>query len=441
MLQKVFPDPFRNQLVIITMYYLPVPLSALHDLFIQILVLHLLVQIYFTNRRLYGNYCSMLKKRPFWIKKVLDAWEKRPVVWMSGVRRVGKTTLARMFDDSVYMNCDLPSVVRSLADPELFFDGLEKDTIVIFDEVHRLEDPSRLLKIGADVYSHVKILATGSSTLAATKKFKDGLTGRKQSIYLTPVLWEECQDVFSIKDLDHRLLHGGLPEALLNEVKDPSFFSEWIDSFYARDIQELFGIRNRVGFIKLLNLLLRQSGGLIDYSNLAKLCDISRPTVKAHIEAMSIAHALFLLSPFHGGGRREITLRPKCYGFDTGFIAFVKGWDTIHEDDRGLLWEHLVLDTLRTFVNPADIYYWRDKSGREIDFVIKAGGRRVHVIECKINPDRFDAKQLIAFRDLYPIGDNYVVSPRVISPHRQRYKGQIINYYSLKKLPSVFGMS
>ena len=130
----------------------------------------------------------MHKKRPFWIKKVLDAWEKRPVVWMSGVRRVGKTTLARMFDDSVYMNCDLPSVVRSLADPELFFDGLEKDTVVIFDEVHRLEDPSRLLKIGSDVYSHVKILATGSSTLAATKKFKDSLTGRKQSIYLPPVL-------------------------------------------------------------------------------------------------------------------------------------------------------------------------------------------------------------------------------------------------------------
>ena len=256
-------------------------------------------------------------------------------------------------------------------------------------------------------------------------------------INLVPVLWEECLDIFLIKDLDRRLLHGGLPEPLLMTEKDPSFFSEWIDSFYARDIQELFGIRNRTGFIKLLNLLLRQSGGSIDYSNLAKLCDISRPTVKAHIEAMTIAHALFLLAPFHGGGRREITLRPKCYGFDTGFITFVKGWDTIREDDRGLLWEHLVLDVLKVYLNTSDIFYWRDKSGREIDFVIRNGNRSVDTIECKIDPDRFDPKSLITFRALYPDGDNYVISPNVKKPYRKRHKGFNIQYRSLKKFSSV----
>jgi uncharacterized protein len=54
-----------------------------------------------------------------------------------------------------------------------------------------------------------------------------------------------------------------------------------------------------------------------------------------------------LLRPFHGGGKREIVSRPKCYAFDTGFVTFEKGWDTIRTDDRGLLWEHLVLDSLR----------------------------------------------------------------------------------------------
>jgi len=126
--------------------------------------------------------------RPFWINRVKQAWRKQPIVWLSGVRRVGKTTLAGMFSNSVYLNCDLPSVVRRLEDPESFYDGLKKGSTVIFDEVHRMDAPSQLLKIAADAYPHLKILATGSSTLAATKKFRDSLTGRKRMIYLAPVL-------------------------------------------------------------------------------------------------------------------------------------------------------------------------------------------------------------------------------------------------------------
>jgi len=378
-----------------------------------------------------------MKKRPFWIRQIESAWEKRPIIWLSGVRRVGKTTLATMFGHAVYMNCDLPSVVRRVADPELFYDSLDKCATVIFDEVHRVEDPSRLLKIAADAYPRLRVLATGSSTLAATKKFRDSLTGRKHQIYLPPVLWQECLEVFGSKDLDHRLLHGGLPEPLLAGEKDPAFFAEWIESFYARDIQELFGIRNRAGFMKLLHLLLRQSGGLIDYTQLAKLSGLSQPTVKAHVEAMSIAHAIFLLPPFHGNGRRELIRRPKCYGFDTGFVTFVKGWDSIREDDRGLLWEHLVLDTLRSRCHDSDLRYWRDKSGREIDFVVKDRENRVHTIECKINPDQWNQKSLLAFRAAYPEGKNYVISPNIRITYQRRHDNLNVTYCSLSDLASI----
>jgi hypothetical protein len=376
---------------------------------------------------------SMIE-RPFWIKRIHQAWEKRPIVWLSGVRRAGKTTLAHMFSKAVYQNCDLPSVARRLFDPEPFYDSLDKGTIVIFDEIHRLEDPSRLLKIAADAYSHLKVLATGSSTLGATKKFRDSLTGRKNMLYLPPVLWSECLDSFNIKDLDRRLLHGGLPEPLLSETKDAPFFSEWIDSFYARDIQELFSIRNRTGFMKLLHLLLRQSGSLMDYTHLARLSDLSRPTVKAHVEAMSTAHAVFLVPPFHGGGRREITQRPKCYAFDTGFVTFVKGWDSIREDDRGLLWEHLVLDTLRALVDDHALFYWRDKSGREVDFVVKGGRKQSDAIECKINPDHFDPAHLTVFRSLYPEGKNYVLSPNIKSSYQRRYGKLKVDFISIKQI-------
>jgi len=373
-------------------------------------------------------------ERPLWIHRVRQAWEKRPIVWLSGVRRAGKTTLAQMFSNAVYQNCDLPSVVRGLIDPEPLYDSLDKGAIVIFDEVHRLEDPSRLLKIAADAYPHLKVLAIGSSTLAATKKFRDSLTGRKEMIYLPPVLWSECIDQFNIRELDRRLLHGGLPEPLLSETKNAAFFSEWMDSFYARDIQELFGIRNRTGFMRLLHLLLRQSGGLMDYTQLARLSDLSRHTVKAHVEAMSIAHAVFLLPPFHGGGRREITQRPKCYCFDTGFVTFVKGWGSIREEDRGLLWEHLVLDTLRTIVEDHRLFYWRDKSGREVDFIIKGVREQSDAIECKINPDHFDPAHLALYRSLYPGGKNYVLSPNIKSSYVRQYGKLKVNFISIQQI-------
>ena len=361
-------------------------------------------------------------ERKDWLRRIRAAWKRRPIVWLSGVRRVGKTTLARMLADATYLNCDLPSAQRALADPELFFASLPPDATVVLDEVHRLPDPSQLLKIAADEHPGLRLLATGSSTLAATRKFRDSLTGRKLAVHLPPVPWEECA-TFGIRDLDRRLLHGGLPEQLLAEGKDPAFFSEWIDSFYARDVLELFGIRNRDGFLALLRLLLRRSGGQLDYSQLASLAELGRATVKAHVEAMRIAHAVHLLRPFHGGGKQEIISRPKCYAFDTGFVTHERGWDSIRDDDRGLLWEHLVLDALRLRFADEDVLYWQDKARREVDFVIRRTGGRVDAVECKINPDKLNPAPIAAFRQRYPVGRNYVATPLASEPYGIRRGG------------------
>ena len=118
--------------------------------------------------------------RPFWIKRLHAAWKKAPIAWLSGVRRCGKTTLARSLgEDRVhYINCDLPIVEEMVRDPVLFFREHERQ-MIIFDEIHQLRDPSRVLKIGADMFPGLRILATGSSTLAASRKFRDALTGRR----------------------------------------------------------------------------------------------------------------------------------------------------------------------------------------------------------------------------------------------------------------------
>jgi uncharacterized protein len=371
-----------------------------------------------------------MKNRPFWINKIQQAWEKRSIIWLAGVRRAGKTTLTKMIPDAIYINLDLPSENRRIDDPEFFYNSLAKKSIIIFDEIHRFRDPGLLLKIAADKYPDLKIIATGSSTLTAISKFRDTLTGRKISINLTPVTWLECQEEFAINDFDKRLLFGGLPEPLLSSNKESYFFAEWIDSFYSRDIQELFGIRNRQGFMKLFNLLMLQSGGQLEYSQLSKLSALSRQTVVSHIESMEVTRAIHLIPPYYAGGKREILKRPKCYCFDTGFVTFVKGWQTIRDDDRGILWEHLVLDMLLSMFPEDKIYYWKDKSDREIDFVIKRVDNKLDAIECKINPDNLTIKNLKAFRSLYPEGKNFCISPYIKQPYQQIKEGFIIDYFS-----------
>ena len=362
-------------------------------------------------------------RRSLWLERLRRAWLRRPIIWLSGVRRVGKTTLAGMLPDAVHLNCDLPATGRALADPELFLGGQPAGTTIVFDEVHRLADPSRLLKIAADKYPSLRVLATGSSTLAATRKFRDALTGRKEAVHLCPVLWEECAEPFGVGDLDRRLLHGGLPEALLGQEKDGASFREWMDSFYARDILELFAVRNRTGFLSVFRLLLRWSGGQFDASRLARQSGVSQPTVRAYVEALQIAHAVHLVRPFHGGGSREIVARPKSYAFDTGFVTFEKGWDTLRPEDRGVLWEHLVLDSLRFRYSDDRIFYWRDKAGREVDFVVRRGRDRVDLVECKMDPDELDGRAVRAFRALYPEGENFLLSPTVPVPYRIRRGG------------------
>ena len=373
-------------------------------------------------------------QRSVWSQKIYDAWSRRSVVWLSGVRRAGKTTLARTFQDATYLNCDLPSTQREFADPELFFAGLNGDETLVIDEAHRLDDPGRVLKIVADQHPGVRVLAVASSTASALDGVAETLSGRTEGVHLCPVPWQECLGAFGVSDLDRRLLHGGLPEPLLATDKDPEFFGEWIDTFYARDILALFNTRNRRGFLALFRALLRESGGQVDYGRLASMSGQSRPTVGVHLEQLRAVEAIHLVRPFHGKGSQEIVSRPKCYAFDTGFIAFERGW---RDGDRSLLWEHLVLDALRLRFPETSILYWRDKSRREVDFVIRRGTGQVDLVECEIDPYALDPGPTRLFRSRYATGENFIVTPAVSEPYRIRHGPLTFTVCSTAHLASI----
>jgi len=358
--------------------------------------------------------------RPFWRNRLDRAWQATPIAWLCGIRRAGKTTLARSLDAdrALFVNCDLPAAADMLRDPELFFRSTGR-SIVVFDETHQLGDPARILKVGADGFPGLRILATGSWTLAASRKFRDTLTGRKRSIHLLPVLWEELPAFGT--SLADRLFRGGLPQALLTGTKDPAFYREWLDSFFARDIQRLFGFRDIDRFNAFFEYVLRQSGGQFEVTGAARDLGIARPTVESHLRALEITHAAAVVRPFHGGGQSELTRQPRVYGFDTGFVSFARGWDPLRPDDFGVLWEHFVLEQLLARFPETPVRYWRDKARREIDFVLAHSRDRVDVVECKWDPAAFETLALRVFRSYYPNGRNFLVTPSGDPPHARRY--------------------
>ena len=162
---------------------------------------------------------------------------------------------------------------------------------------------------------------------------------------------------------------------------------------------------------------------------------ISRPTVESHLQALAITQAITLVRPFHGSGQGEIVRQPKVYGFDTGFVSFVHGWDPLRPADLGVLWEHLVVEQFQALWPDEPVRYWRDKAGREVDFVRPRGRDAVDAYECKWNPTAFEADALKVFRASYPKGKNYLLSPLTGPAYTKKVQGLELTVCGLEALP------
>ena len=349
-----------------------------------------------------------------------------------GARRAGKTVLCQSVPGAEYYDCELPRTRRVLEDPQAFLESVA-GRIVALDEVHRLDNPTELLKIAADHYRTTKIVATGSSTLGASSRFRDTLAGRKVEVWLTPMTMADLDD-FGNTNLRHRLLRGGLPPFFLADELPERDFQEWLDAYWAKDILELFRLERRHAFQRLLELLLAQSGGIFEATRFARACEISRTSVANYVSVLDATFVVHVVRPFASRGAAEIVSAPRIYGFDTGFISCLKGWHDLRRDDLGVLWEHFVLNELHAHLGREPIRYWRSKHGNEVDFVVMARRAAPVAIECKWSADDFDASGVTAFRARYPNGATYVVATDVTHAFAKTYRGVRVQFVSLSGL-------
>jgi predicted AAA+ superfamily ATPase len=264
-----------------------------------------------------------------------------------------------------YFDCELPRTRRLMEDPEGFLEARRGRRLVL-DEIHRLANPSELLKIDADLAD------------------------------------------FGSGDLSHRLLHGGLPP---------------------------FRLERRWSFQRFLELLFAQSGGMFEATRFATPCEVSRQTISNYLSALEATFVAHVVRPYSTHRSTEIMSAPKVYGFDTGFVCFYRGWDSLRPEDLGYLWEHFVLNEIQARLQRRDVRYWRNKRGAEVDFVLPRRGEQGPVaVECKWRAASFEAASLAAFRRLYPDGPSFVVAPDVDAPYKRSYDGFEVDFVSLERL-------
>ena len=375
--------------------------------------------------------------RRYWVEVIENLWRRRRLVWLSGVRRVGKTCLAQSLPNIDYFDCELPRQRRRMEDIESFLDSVRGRRVVL-DEIHRLPDPAGLLKVAADHYPDVYILATGSSTLGASAKFRDTLAGRKAELWLTPMIAADLDD-FSIPSLEQRLLRGGLPPFVLADELPEREFQEWADAYWAKDIQELFRLERRQSFLKFAEMLMLQSGGVFEASRFARPCEVSRTTIGNYLAVLEATFVAHVIRPFSKRRQHEIIAAPKVYAFDTGFVCYARGWHTLRRDDLGTLWEHYVLNEMQAHLQTRDVRYWRDKRGHEVDFVVAPRGRAPVAIECKWSAAHVDTDGLRAFLHQYPKATVLVVAHDVTRRFTQRDAGLAVTFVSLPELLTLLG--
>jgi len=313
----------------------------------------------------------------------------RKMVLLAGPRQCGKTTFARSLLDPAgqYLNWDIPAdrrIIRAAAWP--------KDaSLVVLDELHKAPKWKNLLKGLADQFhNRPPLLVTGSARLDAFRKTGDALTGRHYFYRLHPIDLAESRDFLPRASVDERLRRllsvGGFPESVLNPSDAARLRNDRMDLVIREDLRDLSRVTVWQGARDLVELLRERVGKPVNYSSLAQDLGVSAPTVKNWIDLLEKLYIVFLLPPWSNRVARSIRKEKRVFFFDCAAAS---------TDDGGARLENLVACSLLRFTQFRrdsagenwNLYYLRDREGREVDFVVTLDRRIQWLIEVKTSDD------------------------------------------------------
>ncbi len=338
------------------------------------------------------------------LKKHLKTYDL--MVFISGPRQVGKTTLAQMLvditDNYLYINWDnVDSREKVLSGPTKLVANLnldkphKKKPILVLDEIHKYEQWSTFVKGLYDEYKNkIRIIVTGSARLNIYRRGGDSLMGRYFLYRMHPLTVGELasnevsKDLFrkpkkiSKKKLDQLFTFGGFPAPFLSN--DEEFSNRWHDLRHQQvmnqDLHDISNIHSIARIEVLIKILRQQIGQLLNYSTLSNHLRVDDKTLRNWMEILEELFYSFRIQPWSKNIARSLLKNPKLYLWD---------WSTVEEEGHKL--ENFVASHLLKAVHfwtdrgkgTYELYFIRDKDKHEVDFLVVENQEPFMLIEVK----------------------------------------------------------
>jgi hypothetical protein len=177
------------------------------------------------------------------------------------------------------------------------------------------------------------------------------------------------------------IVKGGYPAIYTRRTPPSSYFSNYIETYVERDINELVNVKDMRLFRNFLRLCAGRIGQQLNHSNLANEAGVSIPTVHSWLSILESSYVLYQLPPFFKNFNKRIVKSPKLYFYDTGLASYLLGErkpeNLTMSTFKGPLFENLIINEyLKQNYNGQqnkDFYYWRDSNGNEVDLIVSNG--------------------------------------------------------------------
>jgi len=317
--------------------------------------------------------------------KLKDLASKFKAVAVTGARQTGKTTLVKqVFKGKPYLSLENPETRNfALEDPRGFLASYPKGAIL--DEVQRTPELFSYLQEILD-NSKVKglFILSGSNNFLLQQNISQTLAGRVGYINLLPFSIEELKKSKLLpKDDDQLMLKGFYPPIYDQEIPPLDWCPNYIRTYIEKDVRQIKNITDLIVFERFIKLLAGRSGQELNNSALAVETGVDVKTIQSWIGILESSFIIYLLKPHFKNFNKTIVKRPKVYFYDTALVCYLLGIRNVSQLKthplRGSIFEGLVVTELikkRTNAGlPINLYYWRDKTGHEIDVIIDNGGK------------------------------------------------------------------
>lgn len=349
-------------------------------------------------------------------EKILEKWDDRKVIIVTGPRQVGKTTLLTEICEEkgncLFLNGDDFSVQSLLKEftKTKWLSIIGNHKTVFIDEAQRIPNIGLGVKIIYDQIPEVKVILSGSSAIDLNSEIKEPLTGRKWEFHLYPIAWKEWVDKINYinahGDLENRLIYGMYPDVLANDVDKKDILSELSSSYLYKDLLEHNGIRNPKILNDLLKALALQLGNEVSFNELSQLLQIDRATVEKYIDLLEKTFVIFKLQALNNNQRNEIKNSRKIYFYDNGVRnAVIQNFAPFAlRNDVGALWENFLISerVKKNAYTKTSVFqsFWRNYQGQEVDYIETINGIQ-NAYEFKWNEKR-KSKVPAGFLKNYP---------------------------------------